>query len=302
MLVANREFYQNNYNQSPFMKTTRPQNLLAAALTCALASTITTACADDTAATPSSTSTTADPAMAPAATADADAWKFGVTLPLWAPQINGNATAHGRRADVNVNYSELSDHLDASFSLAANAQKDKFGIFSSVGYMKFDGSRGDAIGGHTDWMLKFIVANGGLSYQLLKTDWEHPLILTGTAGVRFWYVSTDVDHHDFNGNRDFHGYDNMNLFDPVIGLRATQYITSKLHLDVAGDGGGFNISYDTDWTWSASGMLTYDFCKYFSASAGYQALALDVSTGSGTSKKGVNLIFSGVAANLTFKF
>lgn len=284
------------------MKTNQ-SHLVAAALTCALASTITAARADDAMSVPTPTSPEVAPpvpALTPAE--DPNPWQFGVTVPLWAPAIDGTVTARGRQVDANVSFSELKDHLDASFSLAANVQKGKFGMFGNVGYMKFDGSRGDSIGGHTDWTLKFLVANSGLSYQLLKTDWERTFLLTGTVGVRFWYVSTDLDHHDGFGTRDFHGYNNMNLFDPVIGLRATQYLTKKLHLDVAGDGGGFNISYDTDWTWSVSGMLSYDFCKNFTLSAGYQALSLDVSNGSGSNKNGVNLIFNGVAIGATFKF
>lgn len=284
------------------MKPTRNHKLIAAALTCALTSAL-VAHADDTVVAPANSSTNAPAESAlEAPTSDTDGWKFAVTLPLSAPAIDGNITVLGRQSDVNVSFSELRDHLDASFGLAFNAQKDKFGIFANLSYMKFDGGFNDIAGGHTDWMLKFAVANAGLSYQLLKTDWERPLILTGTAGVRFWYVSTDLSHHDGFGTRDFHGYNNMNLFDPVLGLRVTQFITPKLHLDVAGDGGGFNISHDTDWTWSVSGMLTYDFCRYFSLSAGYQALAVDESEGSGKSEKGLNLIFNGVAANLTFKF
>ncbi len=284
------------------MKNKHAQNLFAAAFTCALASVV-TAHADDTNTTASATtSTNASTSTVEMTPADPNGWKFGVTLPLWAPQINGNATVRGRQTDVNVNFSQLRNHLDASFSLAASAQKDKFGIFGNVGYMKFSASQGDAIGGHSDAELKFMIANGGVSYQLIKTGSEHPFILAGTAGVRFWYTSLDLDHRDFNGKRDFHGYTNFEVYDPVLGLRATQYFTQKLHLDVAGDGGGFNLNYDTDWTWSVSGMLTYDFAKWLSASAGYQAVALDESNGSGVDKKGVNLIFSGVAAAVTFKF
>jgi hypothetical protein len=284
------------------MKSKYQPNLFAAALTCALASVV-TAHADDTNVTVSATtSTNSSPSAVEMTPSDSDGWKFGVTVPLWAPQINGDATIRGHQADVNVNFSELRNHLDASFALAASAQNDKFGVFGNVGYMKFDGSHEDRIGGHTDAMLKFMIVNGGLSYQLLKTESEHPFILAGTAGVRFWYTSFDLDHRDFNGKRDFHGYTNFDVYDPVLGLRATQYFTKKLHLDVAGDGGGFNLNYDTDWTWSLSGMLTYDFTKWLSASAGYQAVALDESNGSGNSKKGVNLIFSGVAGAVTFKF
>jgi hypothetical protein len=42
--------------------------------------------------------------MASATVPTADAWQFGVTVPLWAPQINGNVTVQGRQQDVNVNF------------------------------------------------------------------------------------------------------------------------------------------------------------------------------------------------------
>ncbi len=256
---------------------------------------------DATVASPDMTAATT-PMPAPIAAVGEDPWQFGVTVPLWAPQINGNVTVLGHQQNVDVSFNELRDHLDASFALGLNAQKGKFGMFGNVGYMKFSGGFNDKLGGNFSADLKFVVANGGVSYLLVQTGEKHPFTLAATAGLRYWYASTDLDHHDAFGHRDFHGYINWNVWDPVIGLQASQSITKKLHLDVAGDGGGFNINNDTDWTWSASGMLTYDFCKHFTLSAGYEAVALDESKGSGSSKNGVNLIFNGALVNLTFKF
>ncbi len=282
------------------MKINRTQNLLAAAFTCALAS-VTVARADGTTATP--TATTAPAMAAPATMADPDAWNFEMTLPLWAPQVNGNATVRGRTADVNVNFSELKSHLDNVLSLAAEAHKGKWGFFGDVGYMKFSGGFFDRLGGHTEAQLKFLIANGGVSYELVKTENEHPFILEGTAGVRYWYAATELSHRDASNTRDFSGGNTLNIVDPVLGLRASQYITSKLHLDVAGDGGGFDVNHSRDWTWSAEAMLAYDFTKWFTLSAGYSAVALDESNcSSGTSEKGLNLIFSGIEADLSFKF
>jgi opacity protein-like surface antigen len=268
----------------------------AAAFACALASTVTVR-ADEAA----TTSTTA-PALAPATKPNPDAWDFETTLPLWAPQVNGNATVRGRTADVNVNFSQLKDHLDNIFSLATEAHKGKLGFYGDVSYMKFSGGFFDALGGHTQAQLKFLIANGGVTYELIKTESEHPFILEGAAGVRYWYAATELSHRDATDTRDFSGGTTYNLVDPVLGLRASQYITSKLHLDIEGDGGGFDINHSTDWTWSAQAMLAYDFTKWFTLSAGYSALALDESTGSGTGEKGLNLIFSGIEADLTFKF
>lgn len=283
------------------MKMNCTQNLLAAAFTCALAS-VNIARADDAAATPAPTATPAPAMAAPATTADADAWNYEVSLPLWAAQINGNATVGGHTADVNVNFSELRDHLDASLALAAEAHKGKFGFFGDFGYMKFSGGFADKNGGHTDASLKFLLANGGVSYELIKTESEHPFVLEGTAGVRYWYAATDLSHHNASNTKDWSGGSTYDLVDPVIGLRASQFLTSKLHFDISGDGGGFNLNHSTDWTWSVEGLLAYDFTKWFTLSAGYQAVALDESTGSGTSQKGLNLIFSGIEVQAAFKF
>ena len=49
-------------------------------------------------------------------------------------------------------------------------------------------------------------------------------------------------------------------------------------------------------------MLTYDFAKWFSLSAGYRALAIDEAEGSGASKNEVNFIFNGVLIVAQFNF
>ena len=233
---------------------------------------------------------------APAAASDEAPWQFGVTVPLWAPQINGDVTVRGRQANVDISFDKLKDHLDASFSLGLEVRKGDFGVYGDVGYMKFS-----AGGGSVSGDLKFVIADGGLSYVLLKKGEEHPFVLAGTAGVRYWYADTTI-RVNLPGPGSFSGGKTYDLVDPVIGLRASQYLTQKFHLDFAGDIGGFDINNDTDFTWSAMGVATYDFAKWFSLSAGYKALALDESKGSGDNKHGLNLIFNGVLVLAQFNF
>ena len=285
------------------MKTTNTQNLLAAALTCALASTL-TARANDTATTTSTPATA--PTMAAPATTDADAWKFEVALPLWASGISGNATMFGRQENVNVSFNTLREHLDCALSLAAAAQKGKFGVFGDVGYMKFSASSTKTVGPDqvkASLGLKFLMANAGVAYELVKTDSEHPFLLAGTAGVRYWYTDTRIALSAPGGPAVVEHSGTQNVIDPVLGFKGTQYLTQKLHLDFAGDGGGFNLNHSTDWTWAAEGALAYDFTRHFTLAGGYKAVALDESNGgTGTNKKGVDVIFSGVTIDLTFKF
>jgi len=245
-------------------------------------------------------STTAAPALGTAS--DETPWQFGVTVPLWAPQIDGNVTMRGVQKDVNVSFDKLKDHLDASFALGLEARKGKFGLYTGVGYMKFSGDYSVGNGGRASSNLKFLVADAGMSYLLVKTESEHPFVLEGTAGIRYWHTEEDLDVWNRFGGTIVSGSSKNDLVDPVIGLRGSQYLTRKFHLDFSGDFGGFNINHDTDWTWSATGMATYDFAKWFSLSAGYKALALNESQGSGKDKHGVDLIFNGVLIAAKFKF
>jgi hypothetical protein len=285
------------------MKTTNNQNLLAAALTCALAATV-TARADDTATT--TTAPAAAPTIAAPATADADAWKFEVGLPLWAPGISGNATVFGRQENVNVSFNTLREHLDTSLGIALAAQKGKFGLFGDVGYMKFSASSTKTVGPDqvkASLGLKFLMANAGASYQLVKTESEHPFLLDGIVGLRYWYTDTRIALSAPGGPAVVEHSGVQDVYDPVLGFKGSQYLTQKLHLDFAGDGGGFNLNHSTDWTWNAQAALAYDFTKCVTLAAGYQATALDESNGgTGTNNKGVDVIFSGVTVDLTFKF
>ena len=266
--------------------------LLLSLVACALPLVATTR-ADNTI---DNTSTTA-PAMA----ADEAPWQFGVTLPVWASGINGNSTFQGKQVNTDISFDKLKDRLDASFSLGLEAHKGKLGFYGDVGYMKFspDSALITAI---SSGDLKIVIADAGMSYVLVKTGEEHPFILAGTAGIRYWHTDNSFRFGTLGGSSLAHGDKKRDLVDPVIGLRGSQYLTQKLHLDFSADIGGFDISNDTDMTLSAMGVATYDFCKWFSLSAGYKALAIDESNGSGVQKNGIDLIFNGVMIAATLKF
>jgi hypothetical protein len=224
---------------------------------------------------------------------DENAWQFGLSIPLWAPQIDGTATVRGRQKNLNISYNTLRQHLDAVFALEVEARKGKFDFYGDVGYMKF------SAGGFTlSSGLKFLFADAGVGYVLVKTESEHPFLLEATAGARYWYASTWLS----SAPLAFRAAKTWNVVDPVLGFRGSQYFTRKLHLDFQADGGGFNLSHNTDWTWMASVELSYDFVKWFTLSAGYQALALDESEGGGADKNGINVIFNGVLIEAAFKF
>ena len=142
-----------------------------------------------------------------------------------------------------------------------------------------------------------------MAYRLVKVGEEHPFVLEAIAGIRYWYIETDLKVTTRRGRVLLDGDWHKGLYDPVVGLRGSQYLTPKLHLDFQADVGGFGISDDTsDLDWMAMGVMTYDVKKWLSLSAGYRALANDSEAGSGTNKRGVDIIMYGLLLNASLKF
>jgi hypothetical protein len=238
-----------------------------------------------------------------AADASEDPWRFSATLPVWAAGIDGDMTVRGQTADLDVGFDDLKDHLDAALSLGFELRRERFGFYGAFGYMKFSGDASGTRGAEADAKLKFLVADAGMAYRLAKVGNKHPFILEAIGGVRYWDIETELEIKGPRGNVLFDGDSNHSLIDPIIGLRGSQYLTEKWHLDFQGDIGGFGISNDSsDFGWSAAGLVTYDAKRWLSLSGGYKALATDVEDGSGNGKKGVDIVMHGLLLTAQFKF
>src|SRR6185436_3786413 len=141
------------------------------------------------------------------------------------------------------------------------------------------------------------------AYRLTKVGETHPFLLEAIAGVRYWHIETDLKITGPRGRVLLDADSSHSLVDPIIGLRGSQYLAAKWHLDFQADIGGFGISNDSsDFDWSAAGLLTYDAARWLSLSAGYKALATDFEDGSGNKEKGVDIIMHGVLLTAQFKF
>jgi hypothetical protein len=238
-----------------------------------------------------------------AADAPEDKWQFSATLPIWAAGIEGDVTVRGVKSDIDIGFGDLVDHLDASFALALEARKGKFGLYAGGSYMKFSADGRGARGVTGDAELKFFIGEAGMSYRLFKTDGAHPFILEATAGMRYWAIDTDLKLTGPGGTVLVDHENKKELYDPVFGLRASKYLNAKWHLDMEGDIGGFGISDDSsDLSWGAAGLVSYDAARWITLSAGYKALTVETSEGSGAKKNGADIIMHGllITAKLTF--
>src|SRR5580692_9980119 len=142
----------NNHKMIMKTKTLGAMSLMLTAAT--LAGTTLSARADDNTA---SAATSADTNAAPAIAAEpqADGWQFGVTVPAWIVDIDGNVTAHGHQQDINIDFNTLREHLDSSFGLGLNVNKGKFGMYTDFSYMRFSGGLTGGRGVNASIDLKF---------------------------------------------------------------------------------------------------------------------------------------------------
>jgi hypothetical protein len=146
--------------------------------------------------------------------------------------------------------------------------------------------------------MKFWIVEAGGFYQVAQWGEEKPLSVDAIVGVQYWNLQSSLTLKGPGGVINFKGSDSVDLIDPIIGVRAVKYLTTKLSLNLQGDVGGFGISdQSSDLSWQAVGMLGYDFTKHFSLFAGYRALSVRKDSGS---QKGADLILNGALLGLNF--
>ena len=91
--------------------------------------------------------------------------------------------------------------------------------------------------------------------------------------------------------------------DPIVGVKVRQPITQNLHLDLWGDVGGFGV--ESDFTWSATGVLGYDFEMFSIHSTvygGYRAIGWDYQQGHGRDRFEWDVILHGPTLGLLMRF
>jgi hypothetical protein len=229
-----------------------------------------------------------------------DPWQFSVVPLLWLSGVNGNVTVKGHKADVDVGFDQLCQHFNGGFMADFDLRKRKFGFYVQPNYMQLAaGATAGQFGGNAD--LTIWIVEGGGYYEFARWGEEKPLTLEAVVGVRYWGLHNELTLRGSGGVVNFSGSDSTSLVDPLVGLHAQKYLTEKLSLTVRGDVGGFGISnHSSDLSWQAVALIGYDFTRHFALYAGYRALALDESNGSGSSQKGANLVLNGALIGLDF--
>jgi hypothetical protein len=123
------------------MKT---KTILAGALVCGLAFTTTLLAQDVPAAANQSAEAKPAGESQLAAEPAPDPWHFTLAPLLWASAVDGNVTVRGHKANVDVSFSDIVNHLDGAVMVYLELRKKKFGFYAQPNYMKLtaDGDAG----------------------------------------------------------------------------------------------------------------------------------------------------------------
>jgi opacity protein-like surface antigen len=277
------------------MKTKHKQNLLTAALACAL--TFTTPILAQEAQPSADKTAEAKPAtgLGSSEATDADPWRFDLDIIGWGPAVSGDVTVHGQKVNVDESLDDLLHDLKGIAMLGFELRKEKFGFYAQPNWIKLEeDAKVGPLNGTLEQELWIVDAAG--FYQLHKWGEETPVTLDALAGVRYWHINNELTLDGSGG-----GSQSAYLIDPIVGLRAKIYFTPKFSLSLHGDIGGFDASDNSsDLSWQALGTLNYDFTRHFSLALGYRAMSVDKDSGSGSNAKGLDIILHGFLLALDF--
>jgi hypothetical protein len=256
------------------------------------------------------------------------AWTVSFTTYSWLPWISGDLAVKGRSFDVDVTPGQILETLDWSgipawFSYA-EARNGRFSLFNDVAYSKLAASRDFAktgpagavtLSGNVAADYEQAIVELGAAYEVWSGGTAlGPAGLDVVAGGRYWHQSVtvsadlsatiDLDGLTVEGSRVFAKSGTVEWIDPFVGLRLRQGIAEGQSLTLRADVGGFDVASDVTWQVVAS----YDFqiCvtdRYaIDGYAGYRALSVDYSQGSGLNRYELDAVMQGPVAGASIRF
>ena len=200
-------------------------------------------------------------------------WEFNLApFYLWAVSIDGDLTAMGKNQPVKADFNELTDSLEAFFTVHFEGMhKSGFGFLTDVSYLNFGHQQ--ATPGPPpltlDVDLTFVMAELAGIYRFSLG--ENALDLIG--GIRYYGLDTEIDVVGIPPRID----KDKDWTDAMLGVRYILTITDKWDFVARGDigFGGSDLAYNL------AGLFNYQPWKHVSLLFGYRYMDVDYEDGSG---------------------
>lgn len=216
-----------------------------------------------------------------AADAEDDRWQFQLTPYVFAAGLEDTLGVRGVEADVDVDFSDILDHLDLALMGAFEARRGRWGILFDGLYTKLSGEASRSWQGP----LGIGSATGTLEvttrmqvYQLAaayRIGTRIPIDLIG--GARYTEIDNALDLTVTTGGLLPGGTRSLSAdeiwWDPLVGARVILPFAERWTVALYGDVGGFGVG--SDFTYQVIAGVNWHFSKGFSADAGYRYLYQD---------------------------
>jgi len=240
-------------------------------------------------------------------------WEVTVAPYLWAISMDGSVTVRGLEADIDASFNDLLDEMNFGFMLAYEARKGHWGLWGNTIYSNLGNSdvEGPAGLNKIDPSVTAFWQELGGFYRLGTWDLadspgkKTPSVTVDTfLGARYTYLDTKIDFEGvfsgFVNNID----EDKSWLEPLLGIRTIWDLNERWVLTMAGDIGG--VAFGSDFAWSASGLIGYQFSLFGEDNArvfaGYRALYQDYTDGSGTDKFEWDVTLHGPILGLRIRF
>lgn len=241
--------------------------------------------------------------------AHASPWRVELNFRAWFMGVDGDIGLGQNTVNTSATFVDILDNSDSvlAFSGRLEIGYERFGAFVDGFWADLGMNDQLAADGVTKVDVTFeeyLIDFGGM-YRVLERTPTGRAATNGRditvdlyAGGR--YVDLDLTLRPQGGPPSSGGKD---WIDPIVGTAVLVPLARHWHVEANGDVGGFGVN--SDFTWSATGVIGFDF-KLFenpaSVYAGYRAIGWDYETGSGDSRFEWNVIQHGPAFGFELRF
>ena len=204
-------------------------------------------------------------------------WSFSLMVYAWASGINGTISAADLRADVDVSFDDILDHLDMAFAFATQVRYKRWSFSADWIYARLsddiDPPRG-LLFSSTHEVLKENIITLELGYRVVDAK---SAFLDLFAGARIYSFETQIVLRRNLALRDRSASGTQTWADPIVGLRGRYYFSRAWYLNFYGDIGGFGAG--SELSWQALGGVGVGVSRWCDMELGYRALGFDYEPG-----------------------
>lgn len=220
----------------------------------------------------------------------------------WLTGVSGTVGAKGYDANVDVSFADLSKYLNMGAMVHAEMlYRERFGLFSDFNYSLL-GDQASGKHGSIDMKMSLVLADVAAFYRIgtvpLGKAQTSSMDFDLLAGARIWSLALKLDGDTNRDGRDV--FAQKTWADPIVGARATFHLTDAWIMSLRGGIGGFSVS--SALTWDTTALIGYTFWEHGTLLAGYRAVGVNYSEGSGKSAFKFDATLSGPILGVAFTF